>query len=471
MRIPLLLITLATSTLVVASPASAFCGFYVAKADANLFNRSSKVVVARKDQRTVITMASDYSGDPREFALVVPVPNVVNPDQIHITENSLIDQLDAYTAPRLVEYFDHDPCAYYTAAGSPPSWLAYLTALATSDDRLVSPGPSRAQALGIKIEAQYTVGEYDILILSAKQSDGLSTWLTEEGYRIPVGAAPVLGSYIKQGMKFFVAKVNLREKDRLGFQYLRPIQVAYDTHKFMLPIRLGTVNADGPQDMVVLMLTANGRVETTNYRTQRIPTDVDLPTFTKEEFGSVYKALFDTQVKKDGMKAVYLEYAWNMAWCDPCAAAPIPNQKLRELGAFWLDSSTARPTSASVIPPFGPAPMGGPATISSAPIGIGGAANAFITRLHVRYDAGNFPEDLIFQETADTGTFQSRYVLQHPYVGPVNCRDGEEYRKRLTMRRAREVDTLARLTGWELPEITRRMKHFNQPADTSLNRP
>src|SRR5262249_23745152 len=115
--------------------------------------------------------------------------------------------------------------------------------------------------------------------------------------------------------------------------------------KFMLPIRLGTVNADGPQDMVVLMLTANGRVETTNYRTQRIPTDVDLPTFTKEEFGSVYKALFDTQVKKDGMKAVYLEYAWNMAWCDPCAAAPIPNQKLRELGAFWLDSSTARPTS------------------------------------------------------------------------------------------------------------------------------
>ena len=158
-----------------------------------------------------------------------------------------------------------------------------------------------------------------------------------------------------------------------------------------------------------------------------------------------------------------------MAWCDPCAAAPIANQKLRELGAFWLDSSTAQPTSASVLLPSGPAPMGGPATIQPAPIGIG-AANAFITRLHVRYDARNFPEDLIFQETADRGTFQSRYVLRHPYTGPVNCRDGEEYRKGLTMRGAREVDSLARLTGWELSEITRRMKHFNfnQPADASL---
>lgn len=467
MRIPLALITLAASSLLTASLASAFCGFYVAKADAKLFNRSSKVVVARKDQRTVVTMASDYRGDPKEFALVVPVPTVVSRDQIHITENSRIDQLDAYTAPRLVEYFDHDPCAYHTAAGSPPSWLVYMTGLVTSDDRLLSRGPSRAETLGIKIEAQYTVGEYDILILSAKQSDGLSIWLAEEGHRIPAGAAPVLGSYIKQGMKFFIAKVNLREKDRLGFQYLRPIQVAYDTHKFMLPIRLGTVNAEGPQDMVVLMLTANGRVETTNYRTQRIPTDVDLPTFTKEDFGSVYKALFDTQVKKDGMKAVYLEYAWNTGWCDPCAADPIPNEGLRELGAFWLNSSTPAPT----LSPSGAQPVGGPANSQSAPIRLGGAANAFITRLHVRYDAQNFPEDLMFHETADTGTFQGRYVLQHPYDGPVNCQDGEEYRKRLTMRRAREVDTLSRLTGWELLEIAKKMKRVNQPADGSLIRP
>ena len=90
--------------------ADAFCGFYVAKADTKLFNQASKVAIARHDNKTVLTMANDYQGDPKEFALVVPVPTVLERDQIHVTEPVIIDHLDAYTAPRLVEYFDRDPC-------------------------------------------------------------------------------------------------------------------------------------------------------------------------------------------------------------------------------------------------------------------------------------------------------------------------------------------------------------------------
>ena len=112
-------------------------------------------------------------------------------------------------------------------------------------------------------------------ILSAKESDGLETWLTENGYRIPAGARAVLGSYIRQNMRFFVAKVNSKEQTRLGFTYLRPLQVAYESPKFMLPIRLGTVNANGPQELFIYALTRTGRVETTNYRTVRLPTGMD----------------------------------------------------------------------------------------------------------------------------------------------------------------------------------------------------
>src|SRR5260221_8066816 len=117
---------------------------------------------------------------------------------------------------------------------------------------------ARARSLGVTIEAQYTVGEYDIVILSAIQSSGLETWLRENGYRLPIGASPVLGSYIRQNMKFFVARVNLKEQAKLGFSYLRPIQVAYESPKFMLPIRLGMVNANGPQDLFVYALTKQG---------------------------------------------------------------------------------------------------------------------------------------------------------------------------------------------------------------------
>src|SRR5262245_60016713 len=362
MRIPLRSLLAATvlscAVLFAAGPAQAFCGFYVAKADAKLFNKASKVVVARKGEQTAVTMASDYQGDLNEFALVIPVPTVVGKDQIKVVESAWVDHLDAYSAPRLVEYFDPDPC-------QPPRVYSAVPRSGDVAMALKSEG-SRASALGVKIEARYTVGEYDILILSATQSDGLAQWLTESGYKIPAGAAPVLGSYIKQNMKFFVARVNLAEQGKLGYQYLRPIQVNYATHKFMLPIRLGTVNANGPQDMIVLMLTEKGRVETINYRTVRIPSNLDVPIFTKSEFGNFYRAMFDHQVQKDDMRVVYLEYAWDMGWCDPCAADPLPNDKLAALGAFWVGKADS--------PPGGTPGMRRPMR----------ATNVFGTRLHVR---------------------------------------------------------------------------------------
>ena len=96
-----------------AMSAQAFCGFYVAKADTELFNDASKVVMVRDGDRTVITMASDYRGEASEFALVVPVPTVLEEGQIHVTETAVVDHLDAYTAPRLVEFFDPDVVIKY----------------------------------------------------------------------------------------------------------------------------------------------------------------------------------------------------------------------------------------------------------------------------------------------------------------------------------------------------------------------
>jgi len=58
-------------------------------------------------------MANDFKGDPKEFAIVIPVPTVLQKGQIHIGEKAILDHLDAYSAPRLVEYFDEDPCRQY----------------------------------------------------------------------------------------------------------------------------------------------------------------------------------------------------------------------------------------------------------------------------------------------------------------------------------------------------------------------
>lgn len=405
----------------------AFCGFYVAKADTKIFNKASQVVLVRSEDKTVLTMANDFKGDPKEFAVVIPVPTVLQKDQIHVGEKALVDHLDAYSAPRLVEYFDEDPCRM----------VMYERALP-----MTSPGMAgssrklqmRADSLGVKIEAQYTVGEYDILILSAQQSTGLETWLRENNYRIPSGASAVLNSYIRQNLKFFVAKVNLKEQAKLGYSMLRPIQVAYESPKFMLPIRLGTVNADGPQELFVYALTRKGRVEATNYRTVKLPTGMDLPVYVKDRFKDFYTAMFNHQVAKENMSTIFTEYAWDMAWCDPCAAEPLSNDELRKLGVFWLDSTGRR------------------------------GQDVFVTRLHVRYDSAHFPEDLVFQETADRSNFQGRYVLRHEWKGTSSCEAAERYRQQLPQRREAEAQNLARLTGWDVQQIRRSMGVGNPPV-------
>jgi hypothetical protein len=397
-----------------------FCGFYVARADTKLFNKASQVVIVRDGDRTVMTMANDFQGEPTEFAVVIPVPTVLTREQIHVGDKALVDHLDAYSAPRLVEYFDHDPCIVYDRLL--PMAMSAAGGIRTRD------AISQAKALGVTIEAQYTVGEYDILILSAQQSTGLETWLRQNGYRIPAGASEVIGSYLKQNMRFFVAKVNLAEHRKLGFSYLRPLQVAYESPKFMLPIRLGMVNANGPQELFVYALTRKGRVETTNYRTVKLPADMDLPEYLMQpnEFASFYKAMFARQVQNHDGRAVFLEYGWDMRWCDPCAADPLANSELRQLGVFWTGDG-------------------------------GGTPEAFLTRLHVRYDNAHFPEDLVFQETGDRSNFQGRYVLRHPWTGADGCSAASAYRQDLRQRRAREAERLASLTGWNIADIRKKM--------------
>ena len=414
--------------LALASDASAFCGFYVAKADSKLFNQSSQVCLVRNGNRTVLTMANDFQGDPKEFAMVIPVPTVIEKKDVQVVEKALMDHIDAYTAPRLVEYWDADP--------NHPIPMPVMAPAAAADPFAGGMRHSGERALGVKIEQKFSVGEYDILVLSAEQSDGLVIWLNENGYRIPEGAEDVLGSYIKQNTKFFVAKINLEEQAKSGRTWLRPIRVEFKTRKFILPIRLGTVNAQGPQDLFIYTLTKKGRVETTNYRVKRLPSDVNIPEFIADEFPRFYRDMFSRVMKIEDMRTVIAEYAWDIGWCDPCAADPIPVGKLRQLGVDWLDGQD-----------------------SDTP----GQGNVFITRLHVRYDREHFPEDLVFQETGDTSNFQGRYIMKHPWRGKITTDLGRQYMKALPARIEQENKNLSSLTGWPIEEIREKVAKYAPP--------
>lgn len=405
--------------------ADAFCGFYAGKADASLFNEASQVVLVRDGNRTVLSMLNDYSGPLNEFALVVPTPTVLTQGQVRVAEKVTFERLDAYSSPRLAEYHDNDPCQMNFNWGRAIYPMA-IPAPAAAGAMRSEVAKSRDAALGVTVEAQYTLEEYDIVSLSAKQSDGLEIWLRENGYKIPQGASAALKPYINMGMKFFVAKVNLKEQARLGYSMLRPLQFAFESEKFMLPMRLGMLNAppNKPQDLIVYVLTKNGRVESSNYRTVKLAANENLPPFIKPKFKEFYKALYDTSAAREDYRVVFTEYFWDMGWCDPCAANPLTTTELRKAGVFWVggdesenfqqmqttpapaNGGNVAPTPGRIMPPR-PIPPGG------------GAQPVMLTRLHVRYTANTFPEDLMFTQTRDKQNFQTRYVIQNPYAGSV----------------------------------------------------
>lgn len=410
---------LAIAAIGAAGSATAFCGFYVAKADATLFNDRSEVILVRDGRMTTITMSNDFKGDVKDFAMVVPVPTVLRESDIRIVERRVFDALDSYSSPRLVEYHDENPCQQWEYAEEMDA-LAPMSRVASAE---MVRRESRAKDHGVTIEATYTVGEYDILILGATESRGLKQWLLDNGYKIPATAHEVLDPYIKSGLKFFVVKVDLARMQAAGFEFLRPIQVSFESDKFMLPIRLGMANSSGTQDMIVYAFTRTGRVEAVNYRTVNVPTDRNIPLFAKERFGPFYKDVFGRAWKREGRNAVMLEYAWNVtpSWggmkCDPCVGPPPMPREFAEAGVSWANN---------------------------------GGAQVFFTRLHVRYGRDKFPQDLVFQVTPNTTHFQARYVLTHPAKGDLSCNEGQDYLETLYHKRQRELDELVALTGWDV---------------------
>jgi hypothetical protein len=412
-------------TLIIAASTTlySFCGFYVSKADGALKNKTSQVIFVRDGDKSVITMYNDFKGDVKDFAMVVPVPMVLRKSDIKVTDNAIFQRLNDYSAPRLVEYYDENPCEQRSMEEDK------VVSLAPVGTAMPGAGLYKNKSLGVTIEASYTVGEYDILILSAKESSGLQTWLTGNGYKIPKGAEEVLEPYIKSNLKFFVVKVNIKEKEKAGLENLRPIQIKFNSPKFMLPIRLGMANADGDQDMILYAFTRQGRIETTNYRTVALPTGKNIPLFVKKNFADFYTNLFMHQWKKEDERIAFLEYAWdvspsNYMKCDPCVSTPPDDNDLKTAGVWWLGNNNEDYIN-------GNEPRD----------------NVYFTRLHIRYNRNAFSQDLSFQVTPNTENFQARYIITHPATGSFNCAAGKKYLEDLKERRRKELNMLASLTG------------------------
>ena len=392
-----------------AGAAHAFCGFYVSGSGEKMFNDATNVVLMRDGTRTVLSMQNDYKGPLDDFAMVIPVPVVLHEPDVKTLPRTVFDHTDALGSPRLVEYWEQDPCPMPV-----PKDEKYRARPAEATPPMADAAMSSVRRESVKIEAKFDVAEYKILILSATDSTGLETWLTQNHYKIPPGAEPLLRPYVEGGSKFFVAKVDPKKVTMQdGHAALSPIRFHYDSEDFTLPIRLGMANSSGKQDLIVNIISADKRYEVANYKNVFIPTNFDVKPAVKTRFAEFYAALFDKTVEASP-GAVVTEYAWTAVpnyHCDPCTDADISNPDLMTLGGDIVGGQIGR-------------------------------GNFVLTRLHARYGKSDMKDDLRFREAkpvtggreqwskngleygaiaSPQNFFQARYAIRHWWTGPIKC--------------------------------------------------
>jgi len=431
------LIAVVVALLCAPTVADAFCGFYVAGGDQKLAADATQVVLMRKGTRTVLSMQNNYKGPAEAFAMVIPVPVILKEADVKTLPKEVFATIERMGAPRLVEYWEQDPCAPEPEYDMPRSRMSVRKPAPSS-------APKKKEDLGVTVEAQFTVGEYQIVILSAKEATGLDTWLRREKYSIPKDAEPLLRPYVESGMKFFVAKVDPKKvKFVAGRAELSPLRFHYDSDQFALPIRLGLANSTGTQDLIVSILAPSQRYEVANYKNVTIPTNLDVEDSVREKFGSFYAALFDRTIEKNP-GAVVTEYAWQATNCDPCPGPVISTADLMTLGGDVLEGAQlAAPDTTQPAPPPGKVPARPmPSMRRRVPNSWG--MDFVLTRLHARYGK-DITNDLEFKaappivggreflqdgkkleegaKPASVNNFQGRYAIRHRWTGKVACKD------------------------------------------------
>ena len=414
-------VLLAGLVLTSTSVAHAFCGFYVSGADQSLYNDATMVVMMRDGTKTVLSMQNNYQGPAEAFAMIVPVPVVLREENVKTLPREIFSRVDNLAAPRLVEYWEQDPC--YVE----PEYEG----MDMASEAAMPPVPSaRAVGGGVTIEAEFSVAEYDIVILSAEDSSGLDTWLRAEDYNIPDGAETVLRGYVEAGTKFFVAKVDPTKVTFAdGRAVLSPLRFNYESETFSLPVRLGLLNAQGKQDVIVHVLAKNQRYEVANYENVTIPTNIRVLNGVRENFGEFYESLFSAVVERNP-RTVVTEYSWQATSCDPCPQTPLQPGELATLGADVIDGVGAQAE--------GDVPAPGQF--------FGRGSEYVLTRLHYRYGREDLGEDLVFRAApaivggrgmpnsegelqereaaqASSNNFQGRYVILHSWEGAMSCEE------------------------------------------------
>jgi hypothetical protein len=205
-----------------------------------------RMIFSVTPQQTTLWDEIEYTGNPTDFAWVLPIHGTVT---VGLSSDVLFASLDQATATTILAP-NLPACASCTCdngggfGGAPPETAA-----------------ADAGAAGVTVLSQSTVGPYDTVQLSSTNPNALDAWLTANGYTIPSAIQPIISAYVQEGFDFLALKLQPGQ----GVSAMRPVRVSTSGAGLTLPLRMvaaGTGSTVG----ITLWVVGSGRYEPQNFQ-------------------------------------------------------------------------------------------------------------------------------------------------------------------------------------------------------------
>ena len=171
----------------------------------------------------------DLSAANPNAAVIFPVPGTPTVDQ-PAGGDALFGYLDAATKPRIAHK------------------SRYVWRVRNLDMAGGTPPPTA----GVNVLGQQILGGFEVARLAADDPAALQTWLAENGYVLPVAAAPILKAYVADGWKFVVVKRSVGDPEGS----ISPLRIRYAGTTPVYPMRLGALS-DRPVGVDLFVLSAH----------------------------------------------------------------------------------------------------------------------------------------------------------------------------------------------------------------------
>ncbi len=226
-----------------------------------------RMVLSVSTAQTVLWDQIQYSGDPAEFAWVLPVkPGAY----IEVATDAFFETLEAATNVSVLQpaVQCRDPYGF-DGPGCGTSYKGDAEPMAAFANDEGSTGAGQGAGPTVEVIKRVTVGPYDSVTLSTSTPGALNDWLTNAGYNIDPVSQPIIDAYVAEGFDFIALKL----KPETGVREMKPVRVISPGASPTLPLRMVAVGT-GANVAVTLYLIAEGRFGAQNFPNAQVPIDL-----------------------------------------------------------------------------------------------------------------------------------------------------------------------------------------------------